>query len=73
MKEVITPSTQKHMYEKKLVQCFYNQWTTVKLTEAFVCTKLIIPFKSFDATDDNRLKSLSVFLTLFGNMISCCH
>ena len=26
-----------------------------------------------DATDDNRLKSLSVFLTLFGNMISSCH
>ena len=30
-------------------------------------------FNSLDATDDNRLESLSVFLTLFGNTISSCH
>ena len=62
-----------HVWQEKLVHCFYNQWTTVKLTEAFVCTKLITLFNSFDATDDNGLKSLSVFLTIFGNMISSCH
>ena len=55
------------MYEKeKLVHCFYIQRT-------FVCIKLITPFNSLDATDDNKNKSLSVFLTLFGNIISSCH
>ena len=63
------------MYEKeKLVHCFYNQRTIVKLKKALcLCIKLISPFNSLDATNDNRLKSLSVFLTLFGNMINSCH
>ena len=44
-----------------------------QIKESFVCIKLITPFNSLDATDDNKNKSLSVFLTLFGNMISSCH
>ena len=61
------------MYEKKkLVHCFYNQ-RTIKIKESFVCINLITPFNSLDATDDNILKALSVFLTLLGNMISSCH
>ena len=40
---------------------------------SFVCVKLITVFNSLYAIDDNRLKSLSFFLTLFGNMISSCH
>ena len=45
----------------------------LSIKESFVCIKLITPFNSLDATDDNKNKSLSVFLTLFGNMISSCH
>ena len=44
-----------------------------QIKESFVCIKLITPFNSLDATDDNKNKLLSVFLTLLGNMISSCH